>query len=128
MQPAENVLFEVGQATPAGAMARPVYTPENFSGEGRTWADWSDQFDLASEINGWDSLRKRKLMSLAGKAREVYWGLAPEARTSYASLKAAMGTHLGPETQADWNRAQDRSRKAVETARDFGNVISLSYC
>ena len=36
-----------------------------------------------------------------------------------------MGIHLGPESQVHWNRAQlqDRSKKAGETARDFGNVI-----
>lgn len=58
--------------------------PDHFSGKDRGWADWADQFDMASEVNGWSNGRKLKMMALifVGKAREVYWGLAPEAHSS----------------------------------------------
>lgn len=82
---------------------------------------------MASEVNGWGEGRKLKMMTLlfTGKAREVYWGLAPEARSSYSALRAAMGRHLGPCNQADWNRAElhNGERGAKESTRDFGNSI-----
>lgn len=107
--------------------SRPVFMPDSFSGQDREWADWSDQFDMASEVNGWNDNKKLKMMALllTGKAREMYWGLAPEARNSYASLKRAMSNLLGPNKQADWNRAElhRRERGANENTRDFGNAI-----
>lgn len=93
--------------------SRPIFMPDSFSGQDREWADWADQFDMASEVNGWNDRKKLKMMTLlfTGKAREMYWGLAPEARVSYASLKRAMGNLLGLSKQADWNRAELHSRE-----------------
>ena len=108
-------------------VSRPLFMPENFSGQDREWADWADQFDMAGEVNGWNEGRKLKMMALlfVGKAREIYWGLAPEARSTYAALRTAMGRHLGPCNQVDWNRTElhSRERGANEVARDFGNAI-----
>lgn len=54
----------------------PVFMPETFTGVGREWYDWSEQFDLAAEVNYWDEALKLKFMSLllAGCARDMYNG------------------------------------------------------
>lgn len=107
--------------------SRPTFMPDSFSGQDRDWADWADQFEMAGEVNGWNDNKKLKMMALllTGKARESYWGLAPEARSSYNALKTAMGNLLGPNRQVDWNRAElhNRERGTNESMRDFGNAI-----
>ena len=47
--------------------------------------DWAEQFDMASDLNGWAEARKLQMMALllVGKAREIYWGLCPDARSDY---------------------------------------------
>uniref|UniRef100_A0A8C2ES37 Peptidase A2 domain-containing protein n=1 Tax=Cyprinus carpio TaxID=7962 RepID=A0A8C2ES37_CYPCA len=46
------------------AAPRPVFMPETFTGTGREWSDWADQFEMAAGINGWDDELKLKFMSL----------------------------------------------------------------
>ena len=29
--------------------------PDNFSSQDREWEDWAEQFDMSSDINGWNS-------------------------------------------------------------------------
>lgn len=90
----------VRQETP-----RPVFMPETFTGTGREWSDWAGQFELAADVNNWDESLKLKFMSLlSGRAREVYSGLAMEARNSYVLFKEAMGRCLEPCDSDDWNR------------------------
>ena len=107
--------------------SRPAFMPDNFSGRDREWEDWAEQFDMASDINGWNDAKKLKMMALllVGRAREIYRGLSPAARTDYKSLREAMGRHLGPSEQVDWNRAQLHSRQRTqgESARDFCNTL-----
>ncbi|KAK0133549.1 hypothetical protein N1851_030921 [Merluccius polli] len=40
---------DAGGAGPPRATARPVFMPETFTGIGREWSDWSEQFDLAAD-------------------------------------------------------------------------------
>uniref|UniRef100_A0A9J8CB62 Uncharacterized protein n=1 Tax=Cyprinus carpio carpio TaxID=630221 RepID=A0A9J8CB62_CYPCA len=76
--------------------ARPVFMPETFTGVGREWSDWSEQFDLAADVNNWDEPLKLKFMSLllSGRARDIYSGLSAEAKGNYVLLKAAMAHYL----------------------------------
>ena len=55
---------DAGRAGPPRATARPVFMPETFTGIGREWSDWSEQFDLAADVNNWDEPLKLKFMSL----------------------------------------------------------------
>lgn len=102
--------------------------PDHFSVKDRGWADWADQFDMASEVNWWSNSRKLKMMALifVGKAREVYWGLAPEA---HSSLHMHLYGRLWGDT---WGHAikligtvQSCIVESVVlmSTRDFGNVI-----
>ena len=52
---------------------RPVFMPETFTGTGREWADWAEQFEMAADVNNWDEALRLKFMSLllSGRAREV---------------------------------------------------------
>lgn len=109
------------------AAARPVYMPETFTGVGREWSDWAEQFELAADVNRWDDEMKLKFMSLllSGRARDIYSGLSTDDRNNYTSLKAAMGRCLEPCDSNDWNRASFLSRRRLhnESAREFGNAL-----
>uniref|UniRef100_A0A8C6VSP9 Peptidase A2 domain-containing protein n=1 Tax=Nothobranchius furzeri TaxID=105023 RepID=A0A8C6VSP9_NOTFU len=67
-----------GYAWPESAAARPIFMPETFSGVGREWANWAEQFEMAADVNNWDEPLKLKFMCLllSDKAREVYNGLS----------------------------------------------------
>ncbi|KAL2087309.1 hypothetical protein ACEWY4_018368 [Coilia grayii] len=109
------------------ATARPVFMPETFTGVGREWSDWSEQFDLAAEVNGWDDGFKLKFMSLllSGRARDMYSGLSGEAKQNYGLLKAAMARCFEPCDSTDWSRVEFTGRRRMhnETAREFGNAL-----
>ena len=47
-----------------GQTPRPVFMPETFTGTGREWSDWSEQFDLAAEVNNWDEALKIKFNTM----------------------------------------------------------------
>lgn len=108
-------------------ISRPLFMPETFTGVGREWSDWSEQFEMAAQVNGWDNELKLKFMSLlfSGRARDIYGGLPYEAKNNYVLLKDAMGKCLEPCESADWNRVSFSSRRRLhnETAREFGNAL-----
>lgn len=37
-------------------MARPVFMPETFTGMGREWSDWKEQFEMAAVVNNWNEI------------------------------------------------------------------------
>lgn len=115
------------QVTSLGVVSRPVFMPETFSGVGRQWSDWAEQFELAAEVNGWDESLKFKFMSLllVGRAREIFSGLAGDAKSNYVQLKSAMARCLEPCDSEDWSRATfiGRRRLPGETAREFGHAL-----
>uniref|UniRef100_A0A673HHN6 Peptidase A2 domain-containing protein n=1 Tax=Sinocyclocheilus rhinocerous TaxID=307959 RepID=A0A673HHN6_9TELE len=91
-------------------VSRPLFMPETFTGVGREWSDWSEQFEMG--VNGWDNELKLKFLSLlfSGRARYIYGGLPYEAKNKYALLKDAMGKCLEPCESADWNWVSFSSR------------------
>ena len=107
--------------------ARPVFMPETFTGTGREWADWAEQFEMAADVNNWDEPLRLKFMSLllSGRAREVYSGLSATAKANYASLRTAMGRCLDPCDSDDWNRTSFSSRRRLhnESVREFGIAL-----
>lgn len=107
--------------------ARPVFMPETFTGVGREWFDWSEQFELAAEVNQWEEELKLKFMSLllAGRARDMYGGLPAEAKSNYVLLKTALTRCFEPSDSDDWSRASftSRRRQPNESAREFGNAL-----
>ena len=109
------------------ATPRPVFMPETFTGTGREWVDWAEQFEMAADVNNWDEPLRLKFMSLllSGRAREVYSGLSATAKTNYTLLKTAMGRCLDPCDSDDWNRANFSSRRRLhnETVREFGIAL-----
>lgn len=66
--------------------------PEVFTGVGREWSDWVEQFELAANINGWDDSVKLKVLSLllSGHARNMYNGVSAEAKANYVLLKVGV--------------------------------------
>ena len=112
---------------PTGGISRPVFMPAVFTGVGREWSDWVEQFELAANVNGWDDPVKLKFMSLllSGHARDMFNGVSGEAKSNYALLKAAMSRCLDPCHGDDWNRVAftERRRLPNETAQEFGNAL-----
>uniref|UniRef100_A0A1A7XWF2 CCHC-type domain-containing protein n=2 Tax=Iconisemion striatum TaxID=60296 RepID=A0A1A7XWF2_9TELE len=115
---------------PMSAAARPIFMPESFSGVGREWADWAEQFEMAADVNNWDESLRLKFMCLlfSGKAREVYSGLSGSVKANYASLKKEMSRCLDPCDSADWNRAVFSARRRLhnESVREFGMALRRS--
>uniref|UniRef100_A0A668AJ95 Peptidase A2 domain-containing protein n=1 Tax=Myripristis murdjan TaxID=586833 RepID=A0A668AJ95_9TELE len=102
--PPQPVEFAPNQDAPPvstinGATPRPVFMPETFTGAGREWSDWAEQFEMAADVNNWDESLRLKFMGLllAGRAREVYSGLsagpmpAPLPAVSTRALEKAEG-------------------------------------
>uniref|UniRef100_A0AAR2JZ36 Peptidase A2 domain-containing protein n=1 Tax=Pygocentrus nattereri TaxID=42514 RepID=A0AAR2JZ36_PYGNA len=87
-------------------VSRPAFMPEVFDGVSCTWPDWLGQFELASELNGWDDNLRVKFMTLLlkGKAREVFLGLPSEARTVYRQLKMHLEKYLTPPANEEVER------------------------
>lgn len=114
-------------ATSNSIVNRPVFMPETFTGSGRDWSDWSQQFEMAAEVNNWNGDLKLKFMSLllSGRARDVFCGLTIEDRSSYAKLKEALSKCFDPCESEDWNRASLSARRRLpgESAREFGNAL-----
>uniref|UniRef100_A0A672NLL4 Peptidase A2 domain-containing protein n=1 Tax=Sinocyclocheilus grahami TaxID=75366 RepID=A0A672NLL4_SINGR len=79
-------------------VSRPLFMPETCTEVGQEWLDWSEQFEMAAQVNGWDNELKLKFISLlfSGRARDIYGGLPYEAKNNYALLKDAMGKCLEP--------------------------------
>uniref|UniRef100_A0A8C1QK84 Peptidase A2 domain-containing protein n=1 Tax=Cyprinus carpio TaxID=7962 RepID=A0A8C1QK84_CYPCA len=118
-------------ATSNSIVNRPVFMPETFTGSGRDWSDWSQQFEMAAEVNNWNGDLKLKFMSLllSGRARDVFCGLTIEDRSSYAKLKEALSKCFDPCESEDWNRASlSASEQGVGvflSARVGGKVCDL---
>uniref|UniRef100_A0A3B3SMD4 Peptidase A2 domain-containing protein n=1 Tax=Paramormyrops kingsleyae TaxID=1676925 RepID=A0A3B3SMD4_9TELE len=55
------------QATP-----RPIFMPETFTGMGREWSDWMEQFEMAADVNNWDDALRLKFMGLLLSGLWVY--------------------------------------------------------
>lgn len=84
-------------------VSRPLFMPETFTGVGRELSDWSEQSEMAAQVNGWNDELKLKFMSLlfSGRARDIYAILPTEAKNNYVLLKDAMGKYLEPCESAD---------------------------
>lgn len=109
------------------SIVRPVFMPETFTGTGREWSDWKEQFEMAAVVNNWNDGMKLKFMALllSGRARDIYSGLSVEAKRSYVLLKDALGKCFEPCETAEWNRVSFSTRKRMpnETLREFGNAL-----
>lgn len=112
---------------PASSISRPVFMPAVFTGVGRDWSDWLEQFELAATVNGWGEPVKLQFMSLllSGHARDMYNGVSVEDKGNYARLKIAMTRCLEPCHSDEWSRVTftERRRLPNETAQEFGNAL-----
>lgn len=63
-------------------LAEGFYSIQHSGGKQQEWDDWHEQFEMATELAGWDEATKLKFLSLllTENARAVYHGLSNEAR------------------------------------------------
>lgn len=115
------------RAPPGRSPPRPIFMPEVFTGVGREWSDWVEQFELAANVNFWDEPIKLQFMSLllSGRASDMYNGVSVEAKSNYALLKVAMTRCLEPCHGDEWSRVAfvERRRLPNETAQEFGHAL-----
>lgn len=101
-QSGANSLVSNGFMTAANpgviSVSRPLFMSE------REWSDWSEQFEMAAQVNGWDNELMLNFMSLFFSVRDIYGGLPYEEKNNDVLLKDVMGKCLEPCESADWNR------------------------
>ena len=86
--------------------------PQNFSGTDDDFEDFLTQFEITSEINGWDYKSKSLYLAncLAGVARALLNELTAEQRRDYQSLVQKLTERYGSENRAEVFRSQLKSR------------------
>lgn len=78
-QSGANSLVSNGVMTAANSgvipVSRPLFMPETFTGVGREWSDWSEQFEMAAQVNGWDNELKLKFVFIIfwSSQRYLWW-------------------------------------------------------
>ena len=109
-KPGDNQPVQLDARNQGMATARPMFTPETFTGVECEWADWAEQFEMAADANNWDELLRFKFMGLllSGRACEVYSGQSATAKANYVLLKDTMVRCLDP-----WNRASFSARRRL---------------
>ena len=104
--------------------------------DGRTpWESYLAQFDIASQINGWDEEEKAAFLatSLTGPALAVLGNLTAEKRTNYKALVSAFTARFGSTHQAELARVRFKSRtrgqdeSLPELAEDIERLGRLAY-
>ena len=108
--------------------ARPVLTPDPYSGEG-SWDDWIDHFESVAEINRWDDAAKLLWLRvrLTGRAQTAYKQLSEEARASYGACKAALRERFEPASKKELYLAefQTRSKRVNEGWAAFADDLKV---
>ena len=86
--------------------------PQNFTGSDDDFEDFLTQFEITSEINGWDYKSKSLYLAncLTGVARALLNELTAEQRRDYDSLVQKLTERYGSENRAEVFRSQLKSR------------------
>ena len=86
---------------------KPLVRPVTYDGKD-PWEDYVVQFELVSEMNGWNNDQKAMFLvsSLRGKAQGILTDLEPEHRKSYLELSRALNRRFGSENRMELFRVQ----------------------
>ena len=103
--------------TTSNSTARPVLTPDPYTGEG-SWDDWIDHFESVAEVNKWDDDAKLLWLRvrLTGRAQTAFKQLSEEARGVYTDCKKALRERFEPASKKELYLAefQTQSKRATE--------------
>ena len=101
--------------------------PQNFTGSDDDFEDFLTQFEITSEINGWDYKSKSLYLAncLTGVARALLNELTAEQRRDYDSLVQKLTERYGSENRAEVFRSQLKSRVKAkgETTAQLAQAI-----
>ena len=110
-----------GGPTPSGGAtaaspARPLLTPDSFSGKG-SFSEWLQHFEGVAAINKWDEEAKLLWLRvrLVGGAQTAYGRLPDSARGSYADLTKALKDRFEPAAMRELYVAEFQARKKSRT-------------
>ncbi|MES9879321.1 MAG: hypothetical protein ABW185_00370 [Sedimenticola sp.] len=101
--------------------------PQTFTGTNDDFEDFLTQFEITTEINGWNYKSKSLYLanSLTGAARALLNELNAEQRRDYNCLVNKLTERYGPENRAEVFRSQLKSRVKVkgETTAELAQAI-----
>ncbi|KAJ8048662.1 hypothetical protein HOLleu_01064 [Holothuria leucospilota] len=100
--------------------------PPPYDGTG-DWHDYAIQFELISELNGWDLVTKGMQLatSLRGNALAVLGDLDSHKRRNYESLVDALTRRFGSKNQTELHRVElkNKQRKKGETLPELAQSV-----
>ncbi|KAJ8038019.1 hypothetical protein HOLleu_18984 [Holothuria leucospilota] len=100
--------------------------PPPYDGTG-DWHDYAIQFELISELNGWDLITKGMQLatSLRGNALAVLGDLDSHKRRNYESLVDALTRRFGSKNQTELHRVElkNKQRKKGETLPELAQSV-----
>ena len=115
-------------------ITKPTQRPTTFDGKS-SWDAYKTQFEIVSEINGWDDGEKAAFLaaSLQGQAVTVLNCLSDSNRRDYESLVRTLDSRYETLCQSELNRAtlRNRTRRSDESlpelAGDIERLVRLAY-
>ena len=114
--------------TTSNSSARPVLTPDPYTGEG-SWDDWIDHFESVAEVNRWDGAAKLLWLRvrLTGRAQTAFKQLSGEARGVYTDCKKALRKRFEPASKKELylSEFQTRSKRATEGWAAFAEDLKV---
>ena len=111
---------------PAGRLHGKETRPPPYDGTG-DWHDYAIQFELISELNGWDLITKGMQLatSLRGNALAVLGDLDSHKRRNYENLTDALTRRFGSKNQTELHRVElkNKQRKKGETLPELAQSV-----
>ena len=99
-----------------------------------SWQDYSVQFELAAQANGWDRNTRaiRLACSLRGSAQALLSDITPEIRQNYDRLVTTLTERFEPQNQCELFKAQLKHRirkdeRLPELALDIKRLTRIAY-
>ena len=112
--------------------AKPVITPEAFTGAGTTrWDEWIEHFESVADVNKWDTdADKLKWLKvrLTSRAMKAFRQLPDATRADYKLAKEALKKRFEPESRKEYYIAElrTRRRRKGEDWATFGEELKLT--
>ena len=119
---------DLGSTSTVTGTARPLLTPEPFSGKG-SFTEWLQHFEGVAAINKWDDAAKLLWLRvrLVGSAQTAYGRLPTSARDAYANLTKALKERFEPDAMKELYVAEFQTRRKAKTEgwAEFADHLKL---
>ena len=111
------------------------FNGENCDGEGETFQDWIEQFEMVATVCRWDDQAKlvNLVTRLKGQAYSFFRSCTPQQRMSYHSLTTELGKRFTPvriqvvQTSLFHERRQGSTESVDDFAQDLRSLFYKAY-